>query len=126
MYEGSPTRVRTAHGTTSKFEISVGVHQGSALSPFLFILTLDKVVKNLMEEPPFTLLYADDVAFIANSKVEIQDKIRKWQMTLADAGLRLNLKKTEIMSSIEVPGDVSDISGTVFTQTKEFQYLVTS
>ncbi|EPB69899.1 hypothetical protein ANCCEY_11008 [Ancylostoma ceylanicum] len=53
----------------------------------------------------------------------ILDKIRKWQMTLADAGLRLNLKKTEIMSSIEEPGDVPDISGTLFTQTKEFQYL---
>ncbi|EPB67324.1 hypothetical protein ANCCEY_13583, partial [Ancylostoma ceylanicum] len=51
------------------------------------------------------------------------DKIREWQMTLADAELRLNLKKTEIMSSIEEPGDVSDISGTMFTQTKEFQYL---
>ncbi|EYB85233.1 hypothetical protein Y032_0302g1861 [Ancylostoma ceylanicum] len=54
---------------------------------------------------------------------ELQDKIRKWQMTLTDAGLRLNLKKTEIVSSIEEPGDVSDIGGTMFTQTKEFQYL---
>ncbi|EPB75141.1 molybdenum cofactor biosynthesis protein [Ancylostoma ceylanicum] len=44
-------------------------------------------------------------------------------MTLADAGLRLNLRKTEIMSSVDEPGDVSDISGTMFTQTKEFQYL---
>ncbi|EYC14995.1 hypothetical protein Y032_0038g3565 [Ancylostoma ceylanicum] len=76
-----------------------------------------------MEGPPFTLLYADDVALIANSKAELQDKIRKWQMTLADVGLRLNLEKTEIMSSIEEPGDVSDISGTMFTQMKEFQYL---
>ncbi|EYC32479.1 hypothetical protein Y032_0003g1602 [Ancylostoma ceylanicum] len=53
MYEKSTTRVRTTHGTTSKFEISVAVHQGSAVSPFLFILTLDTVVKNLMEGPPF-------------------------------------------------------------------------
>ncbi|EPB70275.1 hypothetical protein ANCCEY_10630 [Ancylostoma ceylanicum] len=44
-------------------------------------------------------------------------------MTLADAGLRLNPRKTEIMSSIEEPTDVSDTSGTTFTQTKEFQYL---
>ncbi|EYC32475.1 hypothetical protein Y032_0003g1600 [Ancylostoma ceylanicum] len=40
-------------------------------------------------------------------------------MTLADAGLRLNLRKTEKMNSVEEP----DISGTMFTQTKEFQYL---
>ncbi|EYB91134.1 hypothetical protein Y032_0210g2145 [Ancylostoma ceylanicum] len=58
MYEGTTARVRTSLGTTSKFDITVGVHQGSALSPFLFIMTLDTVVKHLLEGPPSTLLYA--------------------------------------------------------------------
>ncbi|EYB83113.1 hypothetical protein Y032_0342g3027 [Ancylostoma ceylanicum] len=123
MYDGATARVRTVHGTTSKFTIAVGVHQGSALSPFLFIMTLDTVVKHLLEGPPFTLLYADDVALIADSRAELQLKIRKWQLALADAGLKLNTKKTEVMSSTEEDYQVFDVSGTAFAQAKEFQYL---
>ncbi|EYC46334.1 hypothetical protein Y032_0401g787 [Ancylostoma ceylanicum] len=123
MYEGTTARVRTSLGTTSKFDITVGVHQGSALSPFLFIMTLDTVVKHLLEGPPCTLLYADDVAVIADSTAELQVKIQKWQTALADAGLKLNLKKTEVMSSIGGGDAVLDVNGTAFTQTEEFQYL---
>ncbi|EYB93874.1 hypothetical protein Y032_0178g686 [Ancylostoma ceylanicum] len=88
MYEGTTARVRTVHGTTSKFTIAVGVHQGSALSPFLFIMTLDSVLKHLLEGPPFTLLYADDVALFADSRAELQFKVQKWQLSLADSGLK--------------------------------------
>ncbi|EYB93809.1 hypothetical protein Y032_0178g644 [Ancylostoma ceylanicum] len=123
MYDGSTARVRTSHGITSKFDITVGVHQGSALSPFLFIMTLDTVVKHLLEGPPFTLLYADDVALIADSRAELQLKIQKWQSALADAGLKLNLRKTEIMSSLGGDDVVLDANGTAFTQAEQFQYL---
>ncbi|EYC00629.1 hypothetical protein Y032_0114g448 [Ancylostoma ceylanicum] len=67
----STARVHTSLGITSKFDTRMEVHQGSALSPFLFIMTLDTVVKHLLEGPPFTLLYADDVAPIADSRAEL-------------------------------------------------------
>ncbi|EYC15085.1 hypothetical protein Y032_0038g3625 [Ancylostoma ceylanicum] len=119
MYDGLRARVRTLHKPTSKFDITVGVHQGSVLSPSLFIRTLDTVVKHLLEGPPFTVLYADDVALIADSRAELQLKIQKWQSALADAFLKLNLRKTGIMSSLG--GD--DVVLDVFPQTKQFQYL---
>ncbi|EPB72035.1 hypothetical protein ANCCEY_08865 [Ancylostoma ceylanicum] len=50
-------------------------------------------------------------------------RIRKWQLALADAGLKLNTKKTEVMSSTEEDYQVFDVSGTAFAQAKEFQYL---
>ncbi|EYB94159.1 hypothetical protein Y032_0175g522 [Ancylostoma ceylanicum] len=90
---------------------------------FLFIMTLDTVVKHLLEGLPCTLLYADDVALIADSRAEPQVKIQKWQTALADAGLKLNLKKTEVMRSIGGGDAVPDENGTAFTQTEEFQYL---
>ncbi|EYB90344.1 hypothetical protein Y032_0221g2564 [Ancylostoma ceylanicum] len=58
-----------------------------------------------------------------DSRAELQLKIRKWQLALADAGLKLNTKKTEVMSSTEEDYQVFDVSGTAFPQAKEFQYL---
>ena len=43
MYEGSETVVRCAIGTTESFKVNVGLHQGSALSPFLFAVIMDKI-----------------------------------------------------------------------------------
>ncbi|EYB99716.1 hypothetical protein Y032_0120g901 [Ancylostoma ceylanicum] len=123
MYEGATTRVRTVHGTTSKFTIAVGVHQGSTLSPFHFKMAPDTVLKLLLERPPFTLMYSDDVALFADSRAELQLKVQKWQLALADSGLELNTKKTEVMSSIKEDGPVFDANETVLAQTKEFKYL---
>ncbi|EYC05888.1 hypothetical protein Y032_0079g1241 [Ancylostoma ceylanicum] len=53
MHDGATARVHTVHGTTSKFTIAVGVQEGSALSPFLFIMTIDTVVEHLLEGPLF-------------------------------------------------------------------------
>ncbi|EYB97300.1 hypothetical protein Y032_0142g2346 [Ancylostoma ceylanicum] len=58
-----------------------------------------------------------------DSRAELQLKIQKWQSALADAGLKLNLRKTEIMSSLGGDDVVLDANGTAFTQAEQFQYL---
>ena len=45
LYEGSKTRVRVGHELSEEFEVKVGVHQGSALSPLLFAIVIDVVSK---------------------------------------------------------------------------------
>ena len=52
MYEGSETVVRCAVGTTESFKVKVGLHQGSALSPFLFAVIIDKLTNEVRREPP--------------------------------------------------------------------------
>ena len=52
MYEGSKTVVRCAVGTTESFKVKVGLHQGSALSPFLFVVIIDRVTDKVRREPP--------------------------------------------------------------------------
>ncbi|VDP07904.1 unnamed protein product [Heligmosomoides polygyrus] len=74
MYEGSKEAIRTPHGVTRKVDITVGVHQGSALSPFLFLLTLDSIVNHLEEGPLRTILYADDIALVADNQEELEEK----------------------------------------------------
>ena len=45
MYDKAITIVKTTTGETSEFLITVGLHQGSALSPYLFVLVMDKLTK---------------------------------------------------------------------------------
>jgi len=52
MYEGGRTSVRTPGGTTYDFCICMGLHQGSALSPFLFTLVMDELTNEIQDELP--------------------------------------------------------------------------
>ena len=67
MYEGSETTIRTPYGNTRSFRVNVGVHQGSALSPFLFLVVLDTLSRELRDEELWEMLFADDLIIIADS-----------------------------------------------------------
>ncbi|VDP13634.1 unnamed protein product [Heligmosomoides polygyrus] len=84
---------------TKKMDITVGVHQGSALSLFLFVLTLDCIVSHFEKSPPRTILFVDDIVSVADSREELEQKVQLWQGALADNGLRLNVRKTKFISS---------------------------
>ncbi|XGW19497.1 hypothetical protein V3C99_003389 [Haemonchus contortus] len=123
MYDGSTTTIRTPHGQTGAIDVTVGVHQGSALSPFLFLLTMDVITEELMDGPLKTILYADDIALIAESKDELQDKLQNWQRVLAESGLRLNVKKTKFLSSEEGTESIVDGRGEDIEKVQDFRYL---
>src|SRR5260221_1756421 len=71
MYDGARTAVRMSDGNDS-FEVKVGLHQGSVLSPLLFVIVMDMVSKELREGLPWELLYADDVVLMAESEEELR------------------------------------------------------
>ena len=52
MYDGVVANVRTCGGITSDFSITIGLHQGSALSPFLFAIVMDELTKTIQDEIP--------------------------------------------------------------------------
>ena len=68
MYEGSKTVVRFAIGTTESFMVKVGLHQGSALIPFLFAMVLDRLTDEVRRGPPWTMLFADDIIIWEKTK----------------------------------------------------------
>ena len=70
-YRNVMTSVRSTVGTTNGFQVKVGLHQGSTLSPFLFNIAMDVLTEDMREELPCCLLYADDIVLVAESKVEI-------------------------------------------------------
>ncbi|XP_065321248.1 uncharacterized protein LOC135928720 [Gordionus sp. m RMFG-2023] len=97
MYVGAQTAVRTDYGDSDSFEVKVGLHQGSVLSPLLFILVMDVVAREMREGLPWEILYADDLVLMANSEGELRDKVSKWKMTMEAKGLKMNASKTKVM-----------------------------
>ncbi|VDP53046.1 unnamed protein product [Heligmosomoides polygyrus] len=93
---------------------------GSALSPFPSVLTLDCTVKHLEKGPLRTILYTDDIALVADSREELEEKEQLWRVALADNGLRLNVKKTKFISSMQCTRSILDCQGEVIEKVKEF------
>ncbi|GJV97159.1 retrovirus-related pol polyprotein LINE-1 [Tanacetum coccineum] len=70
MYEGVKTRVRTTVGNIDFFPMEVGLHQGSAISPYPFTLILDEISRGIKENIPWCMIFANDIMLIAESAEE--------------------------------------------------------
>ena len=102
-------QVRTGHGTTDLFQIGKGLHQGCILSPCLFNLYAEYIMRNAgLEEAQAgikiagrninNLRYTDDTILMAESK-ELKSLLMKVREESEKVGLKLNIQKTEIMAS---------------------------
>ena len=69
MYNGAKTVVRTVYGNSECFEVKVGMHQGSALSPLLFVIVMEAISREFRVALPWELLYADDLVVVAETKM---------------------------------------------------------
>ena len=67
---GAKTVVRTVYGNRKGFEVKVGMHQGSGLSPLLFVIVIEAISREFRVALPWELLYADDLAVIAETDYE--------------------------------------------------------
>ncbi len=75
MCEGATTIVRTIGGDTRDFPISVRLHQGSAVSSYLFILVLDESMKYIQESIPWCMIFANDIVMIDETREEVNRKL---------------------------------------------------
>ena len=99
MYKDVRSRVRVGDGYSEEFGVRVGVHQGSVLSPLLFIIVLEALSREFRTGCPWELLYADDLMISAGSKEELLVKVKTWKTEMEKKGLRVNIGKTKIMES---------------------------
>ena len=109
LFAGQEATVRTGHGTTDWFQIGKGVHQGCILSPCLFNLYAEYIVRNAgLDEAQavikiagrniHNLRYADDTTLMAESE-ELKSLLMKVKEESEKVGLKLNIQKTNIMAS---------------------------
>ena len=80
------------------FEVKIGLRQGSVLSPLLFIAVLDLISrKTVVKDAMKKLLYAQDLALVANGTHELQETMEEWNGLFHKHGLKLNLENTEVL-----------------------------
>ena len=98
-YATSESAVSSGTGENLWFETTTGVRQGSKLSPLLFIMYFDCVIKEVAGEQPSTgaLAYADDIAQLDKSEGDLQQHLEMWHSCFNKYGLKLNLDKTEVI-----------------------------
>ena len=110
LYAGQEITVRTGHGTIDWFQIEKGVCQGCILSPCLFNLYAEYIMRNTgLDEAQAgiqidrrninNLRYADDITLMAESEEEIKSLLRNVKEESEKVGLELNIQKTKIIAS---------------------------
>ena len=97
LYEEAWTVVRTGDGDSEGFEVKVGLHQGSVLSPLLFLIVMEAVSSEVRGGLPWELLYADDLVLMAGGLEELKEKLNRWKMALENKGMKVNIDKTKVM-----------------------------
>ena len=122
MYQGATTGVKSKRGTSEHFEVGIGLHQGWALSPFLYIMLVDTISQDVRNELPWELLYADDLAIIDVTSTDTQNRLESWQKVLTDNGLKINVAKTEHLSTREKPLPI-ELNGEELKNVDNFKYL---
>ena len=90
MYSRVMTMVRTIVGETNDFSITVGLHQGSALSPYIFALVMQ-------DEVPWCMFFVDDIVLVVETKVKVNAQLELWRAALESKGLKISRNKTEYM-----------------------------
>ena len=110
LYAGQGATLRTGHGTADWFQIGKGEHRGCILSPCLFNLYAEYIMRNAgLEESQAgikiagrninNLRYADDTTLMVESEEELKSLLMKVKDESEKVGLKLNIHKTKIMAS---------------------------
>ena len=110
LYAGQEATVRTGHGTTDWFQIGKGLCQGCILSPCLFNLYAEYIMRNArLDETQAgikvvgrninNLRYADDTTLIAESGEELKNLLMNVKEESEKADLKLNIQKSKIITS---------------------------
>ena len=72
-YLGCKTVVHSAAGESNSFGVEVGLHQGSALSPYLFLLLMDVLTEDVRKDVPESMLFADDIVLCGDDETDMTE-----------------------------------------------------
>ena len=97
MYEECQAQVTTREGNADYFNVKVGLHQGSAIGPLLFVIIMDVLASEIDTEPPWAMLFADDLVMCETSKAAVKREPEIWRDQFERHELRVSRTKTAYM-----------------------------
>ena len=136
LYAGQEATVRIGHGTKDWFQIGKGVCQGCILSPYLFNLYAEYIMRNaglneveagikIAGRNINNLRYADDTTLMAESEEELKSLLMKVKEESEKVGLKLNIQKMKIMASGPINSWLQSPSA-VILESKEIKFITVS
>ena len=122
--QGSKTVVRCAIGTTESFKVKVGLHQGSALSLFLFAMIIDRQMNKVRRELLWTMLSADDIVICKETRKKVEWRLECWRYALERTGMKISMSKIKYLC-INGGNDEETVKmdDTKVPRVNEFKYL---
>jgi len=133
-YQNMSCKITHAGQLSEKFEVKTGVRQGCLLSPFLFLLVIDWIMKTTTTDRnngiQWTLAtqlddldFADDLALLSHSQKQMQEKTTHLETTSAGTGLNINKKKTELLKINTASSTPVTVNGEPIKEVDSFVYL---
>ena len=137
LYMHSEVCVRVKSATTKPFRVSVGLRQGCSLSPILFLIYMDRIVKKsescdgvkIGECTVQHLLFADDLVLLDSTQNGLQQALDRFSDTCSVAGMKISTTKTETMCVSRQPKQCSlqidhyNSQRVPLQQSEKFKYL---
>ena len=99
MHDNAHLKVRITNCYSKPIIVSVSVHQGSVLSPLLFIIVMEALSCEFRIGCPWELLYGDPLVIVAESLDELKMRLKNWKEGLVVKGLKVNIGKTKVVCS---------------------------
>ncbi|KAL1457439.1 hypothetical protein WDU94_007671 [Cyamophila willieti] len=123
MYDRAVTKIRSSVGVTEEIPVQVGLHQGSALSPYLFDLIMDILTEDVRKRAPWCMMFADDVVLCEQSAEDLEIELEKWKNALEERGVRINRPKTVQLNFGMDEGQRVHLDGEELNVVDKFKYL---
>ena len=99
IYNEANSRVRVNSCFSERFEVTVGVHQGSVLSPLLFAIVMEALSRECCIGCSWELLHMDHPAIMSDNLEDLNIQFQACRTSLDTRGLRINVSKTKILGS---------------------------
>lgn len=132
MYENTTTRIRTTEGMTEDIMIGEGIRQGDSISPLLFNLIMDRIIKDVAPKAGYQMgrhsvniiCYADDVTLIANNEDDLQRLVHQFNISAKRYNMQISKQKTKCMVISKEPIRCKiQIDDAIIQQVMQFNYL---
>ncbi|XP_047004640.1 uncharacterized protein LOC124622894 [Schistocerca americana] len=117
------TQVRSSVGMTKEFPVKVGLHQGSAISPYLFDPIMDVLVEDVKKEAPWNMIFAVDVFLCEQSTDRLEENLLNWRMALEERGMKISRTNSEYLALKDMQTRSCKIQDDELKSVCKFNYL---